>query len=87
MRALTENPFIIKYHGGDADQHMADGVYLGQSIRGTARLYNSLGEAYFHGALDRSPKSIRVRVGPPQPGSITYMIYMMMAFGQMAAYP
>lgn len=81
-------PFLLSYDGRDADQHTADALYIGQSIQGTARLYNSIIGWHFHGRiLTPALQDIRVHVGPPKDGSLLYMIYLMMVHGKMAVYP
>jgi hypothetical protein len=81
-------PFELEYQGGDADKHTADALYIGQSLQGTARLYNSIAGWHFHGKiLTSSLQDIRVHVGPVQQGSLFYLVYLMMVHGKLALYP
>jgi hypothetical protein len=81
-------PFQLEYQGGDADRHTADAAYIGQSIQGTAKLYNSVIGWHFHGKmLTPSLQDVRVHVGPVKEGSLFYLIYLMMAHGKLAVYP
>ncbi len=82
-------PFQLEYQGGDADKHTADAVYIGQSIQGTARLYNSIVAWHFQGKvlLTSSLQDIRVHVGPVKEGSLFYLVYLMMVHGKLALYP
>ena len=82
-------PVHLKFRGLDADQHVMDGAYLGRSIQGTSRLYTSILLFLFEGQIPKrivSP-NIKIMVGPPQDGSLMYLIYAMMTHGQMALYP
>lgn len=86
-RTLIE-PIKLEFSGRDADLHRMDAVLLGQSLSGMARLYNSIGHFHFNRKVKGAAYSdVRVQVGPPEPGSIFYIIYMMMVHGQMAMYP
>jgi hypothetical protein len=81
-------PFQLEYQGGDADKHTADALYMGQSIQGTARLYNSIVGWHFHGTvLKSSMQDIRVHIGPVMEGSLVYLVYLMMVHGKLALYP
>ena len=85
---LLIDPVKIEFSGGDANAHRMDALLLGQSLSGTARIYNSIGHFYFHGERRTSEhSSIRVQAGPPKPGSIFYLIYMLVMHGRMAVYP
>lgn len=81
-------PVGLKFDGLDADQHRIDALYLGQSLAGTAKIYNSLGMLYFEGKLGTSAHSrFRVQVGPPERGSVLYLVYLLLVHGEMAVYP
>ncbi|CAD7023277.1 hypothetical protein REJC140_00152 [Pseudorhizobium endolithicum] len=86
-RSLIE-PVKVEFAGRDADAHRMDALLLGQSLSGMARVYNSVGHYHFHRQIKASAHSeVRVQVGPPERGSIFYLIYMMMVHGKMAVYP
>jgi hypothetical protein len=86
-RELIE-PVKISFSGGDASNHRMDALLLGQSLSGIARVYNAVGHLHFDRQLRSSEHSkIRVQVGPPEPGSIFYLLYMLMVHGRMAVYP
>ncbi|MER8433909.1 hypothetical protein [Mesorhizobium caraganae] len=86
-RMLIE-PVKLYFDGRDADEHRMDALLLGQSLSGIARIYNSVGHFYFHGQFRTSEHTdIRVQVGPPKPGSIFYLIYMLLIHGKLAVYP
>lgn len=82
-------PIPLRFRGLDADQHIMDGALLGRSIQGAARIYNSILLYLFQGQIPKRIVSpdIRIMVGPPQDGSLMYMIYVMMTHGEMALYP
>lgn len=86
-RSLVE-PVKVEFTGRDADTHRMDAIMLGQSLSGMGRIYNSIGHFYFHGQLRSSEHSVvRVQVGPPEPGSVFYLLYMLLVHGKMAVYP
>ncbi len=86
-RQLIE-PMKVKFVGLDANENRMDALYLGQSLTGIARVYNSVGHFYFHGQFRTSEHSeVRVQVGPPKPGSIFYLLYMLLVHGKLALYP
>ena len=88
MAQIPVDPFWLAYDGLDADGHTADALYVGQSLQGTARVYNSIINMHFAGrVVSPAAQSIRIHVGPTQEGSLLYMIYMMMVHGKMAVYP
>ena len=43
--------FLLKYEGGDADQHVIDAVQYGNSLYGTGRLYISVTHFCVHGEV------------------------------------
>ena len=67
--------FVVRYEGGDAEQHVLDMRRLGESLIGIERLINTglyvleHGERPGHG---RVLKSV-VRVSTPQPGSLEFI--------------
>ncbi|KAB2875287.1 MAG: hypothetical protein F9K38_14810 [Pseudorhodoplanes sp.] len=86
--AVPIAPFELSFDGRDADGHTADALYIGQSLQGIARLYNSVIGWHLHGRiLAPAFQDVRVHVGPPKDGSLLYIIYMMMVHGKMAVYP
>ncbi|WP_274626725.1 hypothetical protein [Arvimicrobium flavum] len=86
-RQLIE-PVKIQFAGIDAAEHRMDALLLGKSLSGIARVYNSVGHLHFHGQLRTSEHTdIRVQAGPPKPGTIWYLIYLMVVHGKMAVYP
>src|ERR1035437_10092920 len=88
MVGLLREPFRLAYQGGDADNHTIDALYLGQSLVGTARLYNSVIRWHFNGIIAvAGPQQIKIHAGPPKDGSLFYAIYLMMVHGKMAMYP
>ncbi|HUF45807.1 MAG TPA: hypothetical protein VMN43_10720, partial [Aestuariivirgaceae bacterium] len=73
---------------GDAAEHRVDAALLGQSLQGTARLYNSVAHFWFYGDVPkRLVPTIRIAAGPPQRGSLMYFIYLIMTHGQLAVFP
>jgi len=81
-------PVILSFDGKDASGHLIDAAYLGESLQGTARLYNSVAHFWFRGEIrSRVPPSIRIQVGPPKEGSITYVVWFLMNHGEMALHP
>jgi len=87
VEVLGVSPFQLAYEGYDADGHTAEAIYIGQSIQGTARIYNALANWHFAGRpVHPSAHSIRVHVGPPRDGSLLYMFYLMMVHGKFAVY-
>lgn len=85
---LPVPPFELSYEGRDADRHTADAIYIGQSLQGTARLYNSVIGWHLTGqVLTPSLQDVRVQVGPAREGSLFYLLYMMMVHGKLAVYP
>lgn len=85
---LRVEPFRLSYQGYDADGHTADAIYIGQSIQGTARVYNALVNWHFAGRpVHPLAQSIKIHVGSPQDGSLLYMLYLMMVHGKFAVYP
>ena len=71
---MQKQAFVVKYEGGDADQHVLDMRQLGESLIGIERLINTglyvlqHGERPGHG---RVLKSV-VRVSAPRPGSLEF---------------
>lgn len=85
---IPAEPFKLAFEGYDADAHRADAVYIGQSLQGTARTYNSIINWHFQGKpVAPQFQSIKVHVGTPERGSLFYLLYMMMVHGKMAVYP
>lgn len=72
---MRKQEFVVKYEGGDAQQHALDMRQLGESLIGIERLVNTglyvleHGERPGHG---RVLKSV-VRVSTPQPGSLQFI--------------
>jgi hypothetical protein len=87
MQYLIE-PVRLSFHGRDADRHRMDALWLGQSLQGTAKVYNSVAHFLFLEQVKASSRtSIRVQVGPPKEGSIFYLIYMLMTWGHLPVFP
>lgn len=88
VEKVRGEPFRLSFEGYDADAHMADAVLIGQSLQGTARTYNSIINFHFSGRpTPPRLQQIKVHVGAPKPGSLFYLLYMMMVHGKMAVYP
>ena len=72
---MRKQGFVVRYEGGDAEQHVLDMRQLGESLIGIERLINTglyvleHGERPGHG---RVLKSV-VRVSTPQPGSLEFI--------------
>ena len=72
---MRKQPFVVRYEGGDAEQHVLDMRQLGESLIGIERLINTglyvleHGERPGHG---RVLKSV-VRVSTPRPGSLEFI--------------
>ena len=72
---MRKQAFVVRYEGGDAEQHVLDMRQLGESLIGIERLINTglyvleHGERPGHG---RVLKSV-VRVSTPQPGSLEFI--------------
>lgn len=72
---MRKQAFVVKYEGGDAEQHVLDMRQLGESLIGIERLINTglyvleHGERPGHG---RVLKSV-IRVSTPQPGSLEFV--------------
>ena len=72
---MPKQAFVVRYEGGDAQQHVLDMRQLGESLVGIERLVNTglyvlqHGERPGHG---RVLKSV-VRVSTPQPGSLEFI--------------
>jgi len=88
MPDFTE-PVPLEYDGWDAVEHRVDAQKLGQSLQGIGRLYRATYHFYLTGQLPSRLVSpdVRVLVGPPEPGSLTYLIWILMAHGRLVAYP
>lgn len=81
-------PVTLTFNGGDADNHYVDAAYLGQSLHGTAKLYNSVAHYWYQGQIPRRlVPEIRIAVGPPEDGCLTYVIWFMVVHGRLALYP
>lgn len=88
MTDLRVEPFRLRYEGLDAKQNRVDALYLGQSLQGTARVYNSVIDWHFHGKIrNHTQHHMRIQVGPPARGSLMYMVYVMLVHGKMPLYP
>jgi hypothetical protein len=80
--------FTVSYDGLYVESQVIDAAYLGTSLQGLSRLYNSSFHFWFHGEIPkRLYPEIRIHLGPPQGGSLMYLIYALMAHGQLALYP
>lgn len=85
---LLPAPVRLKYEGLDADAHRIDAMQLGQSLQGSARLYNSIAHFWFTGQIPkRLVSQMRIQAGPPERGSISYAIYLAMVHGTLPMYP
>lgn len=81
-------PATLTFDGGDAANHYVDAAYLGQSLQGTAKLYNSVTHFWYQGQIpSRYVPEIRIAVGPPTDGCLTYVIWFMVVHGRLALYP
>lgn len=72
---MRKQAFVVRYEGGDAQQHVLDMRQLGESLIGIERLVNTglyvleHGDRPGHGRLLKSV----VRVSTPQPGSLEFI--------------
>ena len=72
---VRKQAFVVRYEGGDAEQHVLDMRQLGESLIGIERLINTglyvleHGERPGHGRVLKSA----VRVSTPQPGSLEFI--------------
>ena len=58
------SPFSISYAGGEAREHRIGAAFLGHSLQGTARVYNSVARYWFCGGVaKRAMPTIRVAAG------------------------
>jgi hypothetical protein len=88
MAGIPVEPFRLSFEGLDADANRIDALYLGESLQGTARIYNSVLDFHFHGQIrNHTQHDIRIHVGPPKRGSLMYTIYLMLVHGKMPLYP
>jgi hypothetical protein len=87
MKQELSKPIEIEYDGWDADANRVDALQFGQSVQGAARLYKSAFHLYFTGNMPRHGTEVRVLVGPPLPGTLTYLLWMMIAHGQLVLFP
>lgn len=79
----------IEFDGLDATEHRLDASQLGRSLQGIAKLYRSVNHFYFTGAIPsrmRAP-DVRILVGPPREGSVTYALWVLIAHGRLPMYP
>jgi hypothetical protein len=82
-------PIVVEYGGNDADLHLLDAVQAGESIAGTAKLYNSVLHSYFVGEVPHRQTGALVRTytHAPSPGTVDITLLVAAIYGQMAAYP
>ncbi len=80
---------IIEFEGLDAKDSLVEAQQLGISMQGIGRLYRSTAHFYLVGefAPRHRDTDIRVLCGPPQEGSLSYTIWLMLAHGRLALYP
>lgn len=72
---MRKQVFVVRYEGGDAEQHVLDMRQLGESLIGIERLINTGLYVLEHGKRPghgRVLKSV-VRVSTPQPGSLEFI--------------
>ena len=73
---MRKQVFVVRYEGGDAEQHVLDMRQLGESLIGIERLINTGLYVLEHGkgpGHGRVLKSV-VRVSTPQPGSLEFIL-------------
>ena len=88
MPDAVAHPITLSFNGGDAEHHMIDAMYLGESLQGTARLYNSVAHFWFSGDIPKRLIPIsRIQVGPPLEGSIAYSIWIIATQGKFLLAP
>lgn len=89
MTDPVSEPFPIEYDGWDATEHVMEAQKLGLSLQGIARIYRSTSHFYLTGQMPVRLKTADVRIlaGPPKQGSISYIIWVMLAHGRLAMYP
>jgi hypothetical protein len=88
MEKSLAQPIKIEFAGYDADSHKMDAVLLGKSLSGLGRLYNGVGHFHFNQEIRSAAHSdVKVQIGPPEQGSIFYLLYVLMVHGRMAVYP
>jgi hypothetical protein len=81
-------PLEMEFDGWDATENRVDAQQLGRSIQGAGRLYRTAYHFYFTGELAaRQRPHIRVLAGPPEQGTLSYLLWVMIAHGQLAVYP
>lgn len=82
-------PILLEYSGYDAESNLIDARLLGVSMYGLGRLYVSNYHFFLTGQIPAQLKNpdMRIAVGPPQIGSISYLVYMLLVHGRLAVYP
>lgn len=82
-------PILLEYSGYDAESNLIDARLLGVSMYGLGRLYVSNYHFFLTGQIPAQLKNpdVRIAVGPPQIGSISYLVYMLLVHGRLAVYP
>lgn len=82
-------PLPLEFEGLDAGEHRIDAQQLGRSLGGIARLYRSVNHFYFTGVIPTQMRrpDVRILVGPPREGSITYALWVLIAHGRLPLYP
>lgn len=89
MKTELARPLPLEFDGGDADEHRIDAQKLGRALAGIGKLYRSVNHFYFTGQIPlqiRKPE-VRILVGPPREGSITYALWVLIAHGRLPLYP
>ncbi|WP_139165392.1 hypothetical protein [Filomicrobium insigne] len=68
---------------------MIDAQQLGRSLAGIGRLYRSVNHFYFTGKMPTKIRKseVQILVGPPQEGSISYALWVLIAHGTLPMYP
>jgi hypothetical protein len=83
------DPLSLQYDGWDAEEHRVDAQRLGLSLQGVARIYRITYHFYLTGQLPTrlTNPDVRILVGPPTPGSLSYAVWVLMEHGRLVAYP
>ncbi len=83
------SPLRMELDGWDAADNRVEVQQLGQSLQGAGRIYKTAYHFYFTGQLVgrlRKP-DVRVLISPPQEGSFSYLLWVLLAHGRLSVYP
>lgn len=79
----------LEYKGWDATDNLIEAKKVGLSLQGVSRLYATTYHFYLTGQLPKRlvNPDVRILVGPPKPGSLSYAVWVFLAHGKLLAYP